>query len=282
MRLPLALLPAGLILALFFAAFAVFAAVSLMTLAPGNPGYALPMTSANYLRFVSDGAAVQTLAETLVFSLELTATSILLGYPFAYLIARTPKRVLRQLLLGAVILTFLSGSISRAYGWLLILGRRGMLNGLLLSAGLIDRPIALIYNWTGVFVALLHFTIPYFVLTVFGSIQNVPSNIEESARDLGASGLSVFIRITLPLTLRAVVNGAALVFSLGISAFVFPLLLGGGRVQLVSNLIYDQLFVSFDLPFAAAISVLFLAVSLLTLLSFGVLERLVLRREIVW
>lgn len=282
MRLPLALLPAGLIMALFFAAFAVFAAVSVMTLAPGNPGYALPMTSANYLRFVSDGAALQTLAGTLVFSLELTAASILLGYPFAYLIARTPRRVLRQFLLGAVILTFLSGSISRAYGWLLILGRRGMLNGLLLSAGVIDRPIGLIYSWTGVFVALLHFTIPYFVLTVFGSIQNVPSNVEESARDLGASGLSVFIRITLPLTLRAVVNGATLVFSLGISAFVFPLLLGGGRVQLVSNLIYDQLFVSFDLPFAAAISVLFLAVSLLTLLSFGVLERLVLRREIVW
>lgn len=281
MRLPWTLLPAAAILAVFFGAFAVFAAVGFLTLAPGQPGYGAPLTLHNYVRFVSDVAALRTLGETILFSLALTVLSIVVGYPFAYLVARTPNRLLRQFLLGAVIVTFLSGSISRAYGWLLILGRRGMLNSLLMSAGAIDRPVALIFNHTGVFVALLQFTLPYFILTVVGSIQGVSARIEESARDLGAGPLTVFFRITVPMTLRAVVNGASLVFSLGISAFVFPLLLGGGRVQLISNLIYDQLFVSYDLPFAAAASAIFLLVALLTLAGFAALERRLVRREIV-
>ncbi|WP_131196902.1 ABC transporter permease [Lichenihabitans psoromatis] len=274
----LLMLPGTAVLATFFGAFAIFAGVSVLHTRSGTPGYAAPVTLTNYALFLGDASALGTLAHTLIFSLVLTAASIALGYPTAYLIARARSRPGRTALLGALILTFLSGSISRAYGWLLLLGKRGMVNHLLLSAGLIDRPLSLIYNSTGVFIALLHFTLPYFALTVLGSIRNVPLHLEEAARDLGAKPLTVFFRITVPLTMPAVVNGAALVFSLGISAFVFPLLLGGGRVRLISNFIYDQLFVAFDLPFAAASSAIFLTVALGALLFFVMLERLLVRK----
>lgn len=269
----LLLLPAALLMALFFGAFALFAAVGLLTSAPGAPGYSTPLTLQNYLKFFRDAVGLGILAWTVLFSIALTTATVLLGYPLAWLLARTQWPVMRQLLLGVLLVTFLCGSISRAYGWLILLGKRGLVNQALLGMGVVDHPLALVYNVNGVFIALLHFTLPYFVLTVFGAISTVPAQVEESARDLGAGALRVFFKITVPLTLPAIIGGAALAFSLAISAFAFPLLLGGGRVRLISNYIYDQLFVAFDLPFAAAVSALFLVVALLVLMSFFRLER---------
>ncbi|MCK0195717.1 ABC transporter permease [Ancylobacter sp. 6x-1] len=278
--LPWLLLPMTVLMALFFGAFAVFAFVSFLQPASGMPGYQGPFGVANYVRFLTDPTALGILAETIVFAIAVTIVSILLGYPLAYIMARSPHRIIRSLLLGALVLTFLSGSINRAYGWLILLGRRGVVNDALLALGLVDRPVALVYNWTGVFIALLHFTLPYFALTVFGSIRSVPAQVEEAARDLGAGALTTFFRITVPITVPAIISGAALVFSLAISAFAFPLLLGGGRVRLISNFIYDQLFVSFNLPFAAASSTIFLIVAVATLCGFFWLEGIATRRRI--
>ncbi|GAB4065524.1 ABC transporter permease [Ancylobacter sonchi] len=277
--MPLLMLPMAVLMALFFGAFAVFGFVSFLQPASGMPGYQGPLGLSNYLRFLTDPAALAILGETIVFAIVVTLASILLGYPLAYIMARSPYRVVRSLLLGALVLTFLSGSINRAYGWLILLGRRGVVNDALLALGLVDRPVALVYNWTGVFIALLHFTLPYFALTVFGSIRSVPVQVEEAARDLGAGPLSTFFRITVPITVPAIISGAALVFSLAISAFAFPLLLGGGRVRLISNYIYDQLFVAFNLPFAAASSTIFLVVAIATLCAFFWLEGAVTRRR---
>ncbi|MCB4769990.1 ABC transporter permease [Ancylobacter sp. Lp-2] len=276
----LLLVPMAVLMALFFGAFAVFGFVSFLQPASGTPGYQGPPGLANYVRFVTDPAALAILGETIVFAVVVTLASILLGYPLAYIMARSPYRVVRSLLLGALVLTFLSGSINRAYGWLILLGRRGVVNDALLALGLVDRPVALVYNWTGVFIALLHFTLPYFALTVFGSIRSVPMQVEEAARDLGAGAFTTFFRITVPITVPAIISGGALVFSLAISAFAFPLLLGGGRVRLISNYIYDQLFVAFNLPFAAASSVIFLVVAIATLCLFFWLERFATRRRI--
>lgn len=277
------LLPAAALLGLFFAAFVVFAAVGFMQSSDGGVGYAPPLTLANYLRFFTDSAALGVLGWTLMFSLAVTVATVLLGYPLAYLIARTSHGWVSQLLLGVLVMTFLTGAISRAYGWLILLGRKGLLNETLLALGWIERPLALVYNASGVFIALLHFTLPFFVLTVFGSIRAVPRRVEEAARDLGAGPLRVFAAVTVPLTLPAIVNGASLAFSLTISAYVFPLILGGGKVQLISNYIYDQLFVAYDLPYAAAISLVFLVIALLSLafcyLLEGLLRRLVYRRN---
>lgn len=269
----LLLFPAGLLAALFFGAFVVFAGVGFMHSAAGTPGYEGPLTVANYARFLTSAGGLEVFAITIAFAVSITIASILIGYPAAYLIARSSSTLLRNLLLGALVLSFLTGSISRAYGWLIILGRRGLINDLLMASGLTERPIALIYNNTGVFIALLHFTLPFFVLTVFGSIRSLSGRVEEAARDLGASAFQTFVRVTFPLTLPAVVSGATLVFAISMSAFAYPLLLGGGRVRLASNYIYEQLYVSFDLPYAAAVATIFLIVSLASLTLMFTLER---------
>lgn len=271
------LLPAVSLLGLFFAAFVVFSAVGVMQSVPEAPGYAPPLTLDNYLRFFSDPIAMGVLGWTMLFSLCVTLVTVAVGYPMAYLIARAERAWVGQLLLGVLIMTFLTGAISRAYGWMILLGRKGLVNEALLHLEWIERPLAMVYNTSSVFVALLHFTLPFFVLTVFGSIKAVPSRVEEAARDLGAGPLKVFASVTVPLTLPAIINGASLAFSLAISAYVFPLILGGGKVQLISNYIYDQLFVAYDLPYAAAISLVFLAISLLALLLCYLLESLVRR-----
>lgn len=269
----LLLLPAAVLAAVFFGAFVVFAGVGFLHSAAGTPGYVGPFTLENYARFLTSSGGLEVFGVTIAFAVSITLASIAIGYPTAYVIARSSSGLLRNVLLGVLVLSFLTGSISRAYGWLIILGRRGLVNDLLMASGVVDRPIALIYNNTGVFVALLHFTLPFFVLTVFGSIRSLSGRVEEAARDLGASAYQTFIRVTLPLTLPAVVSGATLVFAISMSAFAYPLLLGGGRVRLASNYIYEQLYVSFDLPYAAAVATIFLIVSLASLTLMFALER---------
>lgn len=219
---------------------------------------------------------------TFLYSLKVAAVStllcLLIGYPMAYAIARTDSAFLRRLLIAAVVVTFLSGSVTRAYGWLVILGNRGLLNGMMIALGLREQPVQMIFNHTGVFVALLHFVVPFFVLTLVGTVRNVPRSLEDAARNLGASAWTAFRRVTLPLTLPGIVAGMTLCFGLGLSAFLFPLMLGGGRVRLMANFIYDEIFTSFNLPFAAATSAIFLACALALLAAFNALQGAVGRR----
>lgn len=268
------LLPAVTILLIYLVAFAIFALVGFFPSPDGTIGASKDLSLVNYYAFLGDRAALQILLETIIFAFQITAASILVGYPLGYLMARAKSVRVRSFLLGLLVLTFLTSSISRAYGWMLILGRNGLVNDFLLWSGLISQPLTLIYTNTGVFIALLHFTLPFFVLTVFGSIRGVPVRVEEAARDLGASAIATFFKITVPITLPAIIAGAAIVFSLSLSAFVFPLLLGGGRVRLISNYVYDQIFVTFDMGLAAASASIFLLVALVMLYLFRLVERI--------
>jgi putative spermidine/putrescine transport system permease protein len=142
----------------------------------------------------------------------------------------------------------------------------------------IDSPIKMLYNTFGVFIALLQYVMPFFILTLLGPLKNVPRSLEESAINLGASRLQAFLRITLPLALPGIVAASALTFAVSLSSFLFPLVLGGGRVRLISNEIYDQIFVSFNIPFAAATATIFLLVSLGCVWAFSLLQRFSGRR----
>ena len=272
------LAPCVLVLALLVAAYAVFLAVGFLKPVPGTAEVAGPPTFANYLKFVSDAAYWEILWRTVWFAALVSLAAAIVGYPMAYAIARTDSTFLRRLLIAAVVVTFLSGSVTRAYGWLVILGNRGLLNGMMIALGLREQPVQMIFNHTGVFVALLHFVVPFFVLTLVGTVRNVPRSLEDAARNLGASAWTAFRRVTLPLTLPGIVAGMTLCFGLGLSAFLFPLMLGGGRVRLMANFIYDEIFTSFNLPFAAATSAIFLACALALLAAFNALQGAVGRR----
>lgn len=269
-------LPALLVLALFGAAFVAFAALSLLHAVPGTADVAGPPSLANYQTVLTSSLAQTVTLDTFALALEMTVLCALLGYPLAFLMARTPSRAVRNVILFALVVTFLSGGVTRAYSWLIILGNNGLVNALLKQLGFL--PWRLVHNRTGVIISLVHFLLPFFVLTLFGNLKTVPHALEEAARNLGASRLRSFLYVTLPLSIPGLIAASTLTFAVALSSFLFPALLGGGRVQMAANLIYEKMLTAFDIPAAAAMAALFLVISLGAVGLFVQLERSMQRR----
>lgn len=270
-RTLLLLLPATLALGVFAVAFLAFVTVSLSTAVPGTALMAGPATLANYISVVQSPLARDAALDTLRLAALMTALTALLGYPLAYVLARSPSRGLRRWVLFGLIVTFLSGGVTRAYAWLIILGNRGLINQALQALGL--APVKLVYDETGVVVGVVHFLLPFFVLTLFAALKNIPPSLEEAARNLGASRWRVFCHVVLPLSVPGLVSAATLCFAGALSAFLFPELLGGGRVHMAANWIYESIITDYNLPRVAAMAVLFLLLALGALALLGLLQR---------
>ena len=263
------LLPAIAALGVFALAFATFIAVSFLTAIPGTALTTGPATLANYISVIRSPLAQDAALDTLRLAALMTAIIAALGYPLAYVLARAPSRRLRRVVLFGLVVTFLSGGVTRAYAWLIILGNRGLINQLLQAIGL--DPMKLVYNEVGVVTGVVHFLLPFFVLTLFGALKNIPVGLEEAARNLGAGRWRVFLHVVLPLSVPGLISAATLCFAGALSAFLFPELLGGGRVHMAANWIYESVITDFNLPRVAAMAALFLLVALgaLGLLSFA-------------
>ncbi len=150
------------------------------------------------------------------------------------------------------------------------------MNTLLKQLGFAGMP--LVHNRTGVVISLVHFLLPFFVLTLFGGPQDRAATLEEAARNLGASRLRSFVAVTLPLSVPALIAASTLTYAVALSSFLFPALLGGGRVLMAANLIYQKILDAFDIPAAAAMAVLFLLIALGCVGLFSLVERTVQRR----
>ena len=263
------LLPVLAVLGVFAAAFAMFVVVSFSTAIPGTVLTAGPATLANYRSVLHSPLAQDAALDTLRLAGLMTLLTALLGYPLAYVLARSPSRGLRRAVLFGLVVTFLSGGVTRAYAWLIILGNRGLINQALMALGLPTFRLA--YDETGVVVGVVHFLLPFFVLTLLAALKNIPLSLEEAARNLGASRWKVFLHVVLPLSVPGLVSAASLSFAGALSAFLFPELLGGGRVHMASNVIYETILTDYDLPRVAAMAGLFLvlALSALGLLGFA-------------
>lgn len=264
--------PSILVLAAFFSGYFLLVQASLLHQVPGQFEGRGPWTLRNFERFMNAPSEWRVLWQTLKTSAWITIAALVIGFPVSFAIVRS-QTALRRFLIGAFVLTLLSGTMTRAYAWLIILGNKGVINSTLLQLGVIGSPFRMVYTNTAVFVSLVHYVLPFFVLTLIGPLKNVPRSLEDSAVSLGASRLSAFWHVTLPLSLPGIVASSALSFSIAVSSFLFPLLLGGGRVRFVSNEIYDQIFVAFDVPMAAALALVFLLTSLIAVFLFSTLQR---------
>lgn len=271
------LLPGLVILALFAASYSSFISVSFHQSVSGKAAWSGALTLNNYQRFFSDPLYPSFLLNTLYLSAQMTMGSLLLAYPLAYCLARSSSTRIRYIILISLIVPFLSGGLTRAYAWMVILGNKGLVNSSLLSLGFIESPLRLIYNRFGVITSLIHFLLPFTTLSLVGPIRNVPRALEEAAVNLGASRPNVFLRVMLPLTLPGIVDAVSLTYAIALSSFLFPMLLGGGRVNMMANVIFESIFVSFDFPLAATLATILLIVSVLTVASFTYLQRLVRR-----
>ncbi len=197
---------------------------------------------------------------------EATVISVLLAYPAAYAISLAPKhRQTGYLLL--VMLPFWSNYLIRTYAWIVLLNREGLINNGLESVGVIREPLPILYNEFAVVTGLVYNYLPFVILAIYASIQRLDPSLREASEDLGAPAWRTFWRVTFPLTLPGVAAGAVFVFVLSIGNFITPDLLGGGRLQMVGNLIYDQFLSARDWPFGAALSLVLILIMMLLLFA---------------
>lgn len=191
-----------------------------------------------------------------------TLLALALGYPTAYAITRLPARW-RTVALVLVVLPFWSNFLIRTYAWIVLLNSEGPVNSVLMNLGIIGAPLDLLYNRGAVVVGLLYAYLPLMILPVYAAIERVDPQLQEAARNLGASRMRAFRDVTLPLTLPGAMIGAIFVFVPSMGNFVVPELLGGGKTVMVGNLIRDQFLEARNWPFGAVLAlsvVIFLVV----------------------
>ena len=221
------------------------------------------LTLANYVKLFGDFLYLKVLLQTLVLGVVVTLLALVIAYPVAYFLGRTRSRW-RQLLVFLVISPLVVSIVIRSYGWMVLLGRAGTVNTTLQAMGVTDHPLALMYNWFGVTVALTHVLLPYMILALASVIEGIPESLEDTAAVLGAGWWSRFRLVVFPLSLEGVGAGVTLVFMLAIGSFVSVLLLGGSDTLILPLLIYQQVMI-INNNFAAALGMYLLAISVVLL-----------------
>ena len=220
-----------------------------------------PATLSHFVHFFATGLYSHVLLVTLRISLITAGIAALLGYPVAMVMARAHPVITRAVTF-ITIAPLIVSVVVRSYGWQLILGNgpTGILNWILLSTGIIQMPLRLLYSETAVVIGSLHVFLPMMVLPLASALGKIDPHLEEAARTLGMPAWRVFHRVTLPLSLPGLAVGFTLVFSLTAGSFVTPAMLGGTNAQMLGNLIDQQITAIYDWPFGATIATVLVAI----------------------
>lgn len=268
---PLLLLPAfALTVGVFASAMALLFSYSAYTFRGGQLTEEVSFLA--WQKFFTDPFYWEIVRNTIQLALGVTGVALLIGYPTAYALTKVRSG---KLLVAAYIIIFsplLVSVVVRVYGWLLLLADTGVINAALRATGLIHDPIRMIYNNTGVIIALVHILLPFMIFPILSVLLQFDNAQREAANDLGASRLQTFVRVVFPLSLPGVIAGAQIVFTLTVSAFVTPELLGGGKVQVLSRQIWSNV-VDVNLPLAAVEAIVLLGLALGALTVFDLAGR---------
>lgn len=235
------------------------------------------LTADNYLKFFSDSYYTNVLLRTVRVATICTLVCFIFGFPLAYVLARTQSRF-KNIFIILVVLPLFVGNAVRAAGWMASLGNKGFFNQMMMSLGLIDRPIEIMYTETAVLIGIVAVNLPYMVLTLQSVIEGISPMIEEAAFSLGASPMRMAKRVLLPLVLPGLLAGGILTFILAMNAYATPVLLGGPKFQMMGPLVYGQFAQQNNWPFGGAISFVLMSATVILMLS---ANHLVQRRYLV-
>jgi spermidine/putrescine transport system permease protein len=213
-------------------------------------------TWANFARALNP-KYLPVLLRTIFYASSVTALCLTLGFPLAYYMSFRAGKW-REILMVLLMIPFWSSCLVSIYSWIIILGREGLLNGLLLRLQIITAPLSLLNTPFSVILGLVYFYIPFMVLPLYSSLEKIPHSYLEAAQDLGAGSVATFLKITLPLSLPGVCAGSLLTFSPCMGDFLTADFLGGPQTYLIGNLIQNQFLMSQDWPFGAALTSLLL------------------------
>lgn len=223
-----------------------------------NQGFTLK----NYALFVQDSFYLEILWRTIRVSLWTVLATLLLGFPVAMYMAQATGKM-RGIVTMFILAPHLISVVIRNFGWVVVLGEKGWINETLMKLGIIDQPLRLLYNELGVVIGLTDSFVAYMVLALATSMYAIDPSLSKAASILGASRARTFFTVTLPLTLPGVIAGTTLVFSLSMSAFVTPALMGGTSVKVMPVIAYEQIMATLNWPLGAALAFLLLGSTIL-------------------
>jgi spermidine/putrescine transport system permease protein len=228
-----------------------FAAMAVASLKPGLSAYAQFFTAPSYWRAMTNSLEVTAMV---------TAISVLLAYPFAWILAFIVPERWQRLALMLAVLPFWTSYVVRSYSWLLVLAEQGIVNRALVGAGVLTDPVQLANTRFATVTGFVHFFVMLLTLTIYANLKQLSPNYRKAAADLGASPLQSFIHVVLPLTLPGIMVGAFLTFVLAIGDYITPQILGGNNELLMPQLIMMQIGRRGDFPSASALSIILMAV----------------------
>ena len=225
------------------------------------------ITLDNYLFLLEDDLYWISYLKSIRIAFVSTCLCLLIGYPMAYAIARADP-VWRNLFLFLIILPFWTSFLLRVYAWMGMLSTNGLINNLLLSAGLIDQPLKLLYTDFAVYLGIVYSYLPFMILPLYANLERLDYSLNEAAADLGARPLRIFRDITLPLSLPGIIAGSLLVFIPALGEFVIPALLGGLDSLMIGRTLYDEFFTNRDWPLSSAVAIILLLILVVPIMAF--------------
>ncbi len=226
----------------------------------------------NYARLIEQPSYIATFRTTFQVALAVTAVCVILGYPLSYLLAQLSPRVAGFCMIF-VILPLWTSVLVRAYAWLVILQRKGLINDSLLALGLVDEPLQLVHNFAGVVIGMSQVLLPFLVLPLYAAMKSIDRDLVRAAMNLGAGPTAAFWQVFFPLSLPGLAAGVVLIFVLSLGFFVTPALMGGGRVIMWAMRIQSTVSLFANWGAASALGVVLLVVTLASLYVFGRLLR---------
>jgi putrescine transport system permease protein len=287
-------LPYVWLLIFFLAPFVLVAKLSLSEPAIAQPPYVPAMSLwdgpvgwwedistfavSNYIFITEDSLYWRSYLSSLQIAFVATVLTLLIGYPLAYGMARAP-RAWRATLLMLVILPFWTSFLIRVYAWIGILKKEGLLNQVLLWAGLISEPLTILNTNVAVYIGIVYSYLPFMVLPLFANLERQDVTLLEAANDLGCTNVGAFWKVTWPLSLPGVIAGCFLVFIPAVGEFVIPSLLGGSETLMIGRTLYDEFFQNRDWPVSSAVAVILLLILLVPIMLFQRSEAIKKERE---
>ncbi|MEM9106331.1 MAG: ABC transporter permease [Pseudomonadota bacterium] len=208
-----------------------------------------------YIEFFSQPLNQTVFFRTLKLGVLVAGAAAVIGYAAAFSIVNLPATS-RGRIFGLVVLPLMISPVARTYAWIVILGRTGIVNDVIVGLGLSDTPIRLLFTETAVFIGLLQLFLPLMIISLVSAMENIPNDVVPAARVLGASWLQVFFKVILPLTKEGLVIGGTLVFTGALTAYITPAILGGSKVLMLETLLYQKVNVSNDFVSASVIAMI--------------------------
>ncbi|WP_137131059.1 ABC transporter permease [Rhizobium sp. FY34] len=216
---------------------------------------------APYAAFFNSGFRRTVLYRTIEVSLITTILSVILGFIAAYVVAQMPARW-KSIMIIAAVFPLLTGVVVRSFAWLILLGKNGILNNLLLSLGAISEPLTMLYTKGAVIAAMVYLFVPLMILTLAGVLEGIPKDVTEAASSLGAPPFAVFRQVILPLAMPGLIVGAVLVFTGSFTSYATPQLLGGESQMMMGTFLYQRAMVTFDWTGASTVAAIMVVVTI--------------------